>query len=75
MPDTDTGSEFSAGFNEVIGDLHSLRRSGRGDGEEDDDDDQSTTVTETSSLDEREGVVNGRRNVEGTEIRQRKDKV
>ena len=37
---------MSAGFNEMIGNLHSLRR------DEAEDDDQSTTVTETSSLDE-----------------------
>ena len=71
LPDTDTGSEFSAGFNEVIGDLHSLRR-GRDDREEEDD--QSTTVTETSSVDEREGVAggDGTSNTEGHNIRQRK---
>ena len=69
MPDTDTGSEFSAGFNEVIGNLHSLRR----DIQTDDDDDQSTTVTETSSLDdEREGVASGQGTTQESEIRQRK---
>ena len=70
LPDTDTGSEFSAGFNEVIGSLHSLRR-GREDREEDDD--QSTTITESSSVDEREGVTGGASATEGHNIvRQRK---
>ena len=69
LPDTDTGSEFSAGFNEVIGSLHSLRR-GR-DGREEEDD-QSTTITESSSVDEREGVTGGVSTTEGPNVRQRK---
>ncbi len=69
LPDTDTGSEFSGGFNEMIGSLHSLRR-GRDDREEDDD--QSTTITETSSVDEREGITGGVSATEGPNIRQRK---
>ena len=67
VPDTDTGSEFSASFNEVIDDLHSLRRGGHGE-----DDDQST-ITETSSVDDGEGVVIGRSNKDGSEIRQRRE--
>jgi hypothetical protein len=55
----------------MIGSLHSLRR-GRDDREEDDD--QSTTITETSSVDEREGVTGGASatETEGPNIRQRK---
>lgn len=59
IPETDTGSEFSAGFNEVIGGLHSLRR----------DDDQSSTITETSSVDDRESEGSHR---DMPQIRQRR---
>ena len=67
--ETDTASEFSAGFNEMIGDLHSLRRDDDGRGQ---DDDQSSTVTETSSADDGEGVASGRSLSDKPQIRQRK---
>ena len=69
-PETDTGSEFSAGFNEMIGDLHSLRRDD--DGGRSQDDDQSSTVTETSSADDGEGVVSGRSHADEPQVRQRR---
>ena len=68
LPDTDTGSEFSAGFNEMISDFHSTRR-GRDDEQEDD---QSSTITDSSSVDEKEKVDTGSRSNERPNIRQRK---
>lgn len=73
VPDTDTGSELSAGFNEAIGNLRSLRREVRDNEEEEEDDDQSTTVTETSSVDDREeGMAADGGSTMASEIRQRK---